>query len=328
MATVEEEINALLSGEIPGDVAADFKTGNNVLEFRPIAGKTVCYLISAVIISDRGDVLLTQSTSHASRGKWYVPSGRVEPGETLQEAVVREVRTQTRMECTPETLIAVEVLKRGEWFRFSFTARLTTTDQWSCGNSGHGGRWWTYQDVQAAGKKLHKELILRGRDVVPVINLSFAYQNQQQFDRCPPVLPSPKPHSSICIKLLIVNQHLSGDYTQVLVCYQGAPHVPCVGYAPHEEKFNHVIKSLFIDALGSAEVPFKMEGLLALEHCGKPVRANDGMCIVCLVSVRTRSKDDYKSKSSRYRWIDVDGELGHKLSQRVHKRQAVTMLSF
>ena len=42
-----------------------------------------------------GAVLLVQRGQDPHRGRWSIPGGRVEPGETLHEAVVRELREET-----------------------------------------------------------------------------------------------------------------------------------------------------------------------------------------------------------------------------------------
>jgi mutator protein MutT len=50
--------------------------------------------VGAVMVHD-GRVLLIRRGKEPLRGRWVVPGGTVEPGETLQEALVREVREET-----------------------------------------------------------------------------------------------------------------------------------------------------------------------------------------------------------------------------------------
>ena len=58
---------------------------------RPIVG------VGAVVIRD-GHVLLVQRAQEPLSGKWTLPGGAVELGETLEEAVVRELREETGLE--------------------------------------------------------------------------------------------------------------------------------------------------------------------------------------------------------------------------------------
>ncbi len=53
--------------------------------------------VGALIISD-GRLLMIERGRGANRGLWSVPGGRVEYGERLAEALVREVREETSLE--------------------------------------------------------------------------------------------------------------------------------------------------------------------------------------------------------------------------------------
>ena len=57
----------------------------------------VTVAVGAVIVQD-GSLLLVERANDPGAGRWAVPGGRVEPGETLAEAVVREVREETGLE--------------------------------------------------------------------------------------------------------------------------------------------------------------------------------------------------------------------------------------
>lgn len=62
--------------------------------------------VAAVVLSDEG-VLLTLRGNEPSRGTWGLPGGVVELGESVREAVVREVEEETGIRVWPERLITV-----------------------------------------------------------------------------------------------------------------------------------------------------------------------------------------------------------------------------
>jgi 8-oxo-dGTP diphosphatase len=62
--------------------------------------------VGAVVIRD-GRVLLIRRGKEPLRGRWLVPGGTVELGETLEEAVVREIREETALEVSPLEVLTV-----------------------------------------------------------------------------------------------------------------------------------------------------------------------------------------------------------------------------
>ena len=58
-------------------------------------GTRVVPCVGAVIKDDAGRLLLIKRGHDPGRGLWSVPGGRVEAGETDEEAVAREVREET-----------------------------------------------------------------------------------------------------------------------------------------------------------------------------------------------------------------------------------------
>ena len=67
---------------------------------------TPCVCVAAVAIDD-GNLLLVRRGNEPGLGTWSVPGGRMEPGETIQEAVVRELREETGIEGVCTGLIGV-----------------------------------------------------------------------------------------------------------------------------------------------------------------------------------------------------------------------------
>ena len=65
--------------------------------------------VGAVVVQD-GRVLLVRRGQEPMKGKWSLPGGMLELGESLREGVVREVREETGLTVAPVELI--ELLDR------------------------------------------------------------------------------------------------------------------------------------------------------------------------------------------------------------------------
>jgi len=52
-------------------------------DYRPIVKTTVTYIVVGVLINDDGEVLMMQEAKSSCAGKWYLPAGRIEPGEDI-----------------------------------------------------------------------------------------------------------------------------------------------------------------------------------------------------------------------------------------------------
>uniref|UniRef100_A0A3Q2P2F3 Nudix hydrolase 18 n=1 Tax=Fundulus heteroclitus TaxID=8078 RepID=A0A3Q2P2F3_FUNHE len=117
---VEEQVEQLLSGQ--GSEVTLCDVG---LELSKPAAlrKNVSYIVCGVIFNDK-EVLMVQEAKQDCYKQWYLPAGRVEVGESLEEALRREVKEEAGFDCQPITLLLVQ--EQGpQWIRFIFLARLT-----------------------------------------------------------------------------------------------------------------------------------------------------------------------------------------------------------
>jgi 8-oxo-dGTP diphosphatase len=61
--------------------------------------------VGAVVHDETGRLLLIRRGHAPSAGLWSVPGGRMEPGETEPEAVVREVAEETGLRVVPRSVV-------------------------------------------------------------------------------------------------------------------------------------------------------------------------------------------------------------------------------
>jgi mutator protein MutT len=84
-------------------LAADGKAMSHEYPDRPIVG------VGAVIVHD-GKALIIKRANDPYKGQWSIPGGRVELGESLADAVRREMREETGLEV--EVGPVIEVFER------------------------------------------------------------------------------------------------------------------------------------------------------------------------------------------------------------------------
>lgn len=127
-----------MAGDLTGDAgeAADL----------PAARPEVC--VGAVAVHD-GDLLLIRRGHGPAAGEWSVPGGRVERGETLAEAVVREVAEETGLECVCGPLVAwVERIDDDHHFViFDFEATVLDDQPPVAGDDAAEAAWVPLADV-------------------------------------------------------------------------------------------------------------------------------------------------------------------------------------
>ncbi|MER6158359.1 NUDIX domain-containing protein [Streptomyces sp. NPDC001868] len=94
-------------------------------------------LVAAVIVHDRaaGRVVLLQRGENArfARGRWHLPIGKNEPGESVTGTAVRELHEETGLTVKPEALEVVHLVHaaRGVEAPDGFLTVVFATHEWT-----------------------------------------------------------------------------------------------------------------------------------------------------------------------------------------------------
>ena len=155
-----EELSSLLEFQAHQVSPCSEMDAGTVLQIK----KSITYVVAGVCIQD-GKVLLMQEAKMSCRGTWYLPSGGMEPGESIEQGCVREVLEETGLQVQPVSLIMVEA-GAGRWMRFTFYCRVVGGDLKSAETADQESLQAGWFDL----KRYAQVLQLRQRKIIPLID--------------------------------------------------------------------------------------------------------------------------------------------------------------
>ncbi|KAL0276107.1 UNVERIFIED_CONTAM: hypothetical protein PYX00_003758 [Menopon gallinae] len=286
-------------------------------DYIPVVSQSVTYVVLGVLINPRNEVLMMQEAKKSCAGQWYLPAGRMEPGETIEEAVKREVLEETGLHMKPTTLLMVECAS-GSWFRFVFTGEVI-------GGSLKTPAQADAESLQAKWVEDVQELSLRAKDVLEIIEKARTYHKtrgkEPWHDNILPVL---KPHKKLLLRLVICIKQRSSNRLHVLLSEKTHVHLPVCEIYP-ARNVHSTLRKFMIEIFG-ADIPLdshKPHGLLNLEHNGKLQGKNDGFLMTILVSFRVPLEEMYPI--DKYSWTIVSQQLEERLNLRIRKNMTLPL---
>ncbi|XP_060079913.1 8-oxo-dGDP phosphatase NUDT18-like [Ylistrum balloti] len=292
--------------------------------FEPITKTNVGYIVSAVLINDVGQILMMQEAKYSCYGTWYLPAGRMERGENLEEAVKREVEEETGLTFQPTTLISVE-FGCGTWYRFNFTGHVT------------GGKLKTLEEKDKESLQAEwidfvniktRTLKLRSPDIIPLINIAKKYHSLSEDCRHSDTMPALVPYNRLIHRIILIYNSFDGDIL-VLMTDTDALHLPTSYISPFDFSFKISVFSVIKEAFGASEFQLKMRGLISVEHQGAPASNKDGLCLTTLQQVDGPKDKPTPRSDSSYKWVSLsqlDPTLKDQLTNRLKENGCVPLL--
>ncbi|KAG7490136.1 hypothetical protein JOB18_028634 [Solea senegalensis] len=303
---VEEQVEKLLSGQgsevTTCDVALD--------QSKPATlRKNVTYIVCAVIFNQQEEVLMVQEAKQDCYRLWYLPAGRVEVGESLEEALKREVKEEAGFDCEPITLLLIQ--EQGpQWIRFIYLAKVTGGDIKNLSAADQESlqaSWWDRQSV----------LPLRGRDILSLIDCGLKYLHDPWH---PETLPVDLSSRHLVQRLVLV---FTNAENQIWILLIKAPvlHLPtAAALKTHAVTWaaNMVVQEAMPSAYHDHDV--NTLGVLSLQHNGRQHGKSDGVCFNTLVKLvpdhvqrdedgetveRTQAAQPPPVENPRYVWFEV-----------------------
>ncbi|KAM3611436.1 uncharacterized protein V6R79_018488 [Siganus canaliculatus] len=268
---VEEQVEVLLSGQ--GSEVTWCDVG--LEQSKPATlRKTVTYIVCGVIFNEKEEVLMVQEAKQDCYKQWYLPAGRVEVGETLEEALRREVKEEAGFDCEPITLLLIQ--EQGpQWIRFIFLAKVT-------GGSIKTLAAADQESLQASWWDRRSALPLRGRDILRLIDCGLRYRQDPWH---PVTLPVDLSCRHVVQRLVLT---FTGAEQQVWLLLVKAPqlHLPTAA-AVKTHAVTWAANMVVQEALPAAyyDQDVNTLGVLSLQHHGREHGRTDGVCFNTLVAL-------------------------------------------
>lgn len=269
MAELEQQVEKLFRGEGSDVTVCDVGLDQS----KPATlRKNVTYIVCAVIFNDKNEVLMVQEAKTDCYKQWYLPAGRVEVGESLEEALKREVMEEAGFDCEPVSLVLIQ--EQGpQWIRFIFLASVT-------GGSLKTLSGADQESLQACWWDRQSPLTLRGRDILRLIDFGHKYREDPWH---PPVRPIDMSCRHVVQRLLLVYTNAQ-DQVWILVFRVPFAHLP-VAAAIRTHAVSWAANMVVQEALPSSyyEHDVNTLGVFSIQHNGRQNGRSDGVCLNTLV---------------------------------------------
>lgn len=114
--------------------------------------------VGAVVIDDGAVLAVRQAAGHSLEGRWTIPWGRLEPGESPASAALREVREEGGISAAIDGLLGVQELPDpwAGWIAIVYICRVLTGDPRPDGRETDAARLLTLTELDALNEPVER----------------------------------------------------------------------------------------------------------------------------------------------------------------------------
>lgn len=117
-------------------------------------------LVGGVVICDNGRYLLVQEKQKDVYGKWNVPAGEVEKGDSPEETAIREAKEETGFDVELLYLIDVCYKMGNNAAKFIYKAKIVGGEVAIRKNEILDVKWFTLDEMRAMKDKLRRPWVI------------------------------------------------------------------------------------------------------------------------------------------------------------------------
>ncbi|MCR5573151.1 MAG: NUDIX domain-containing protein [Candidatus Saccharibacteria bacterium] len=116
------------------------------------------------VLERDGKYLLVQEAKEGCRGKWNLPAGRLDPGETILEAAKREIKEESGLSVELSGICQIGNRKRKDvsFVSIIFTTKVVGGDITFDPNEILDVKWFSYDEILVMKEQLRSEVLTIG----------------------------------------------------------------------------------------------------------------------------------------------------------------------
>jgi len=118
-------------------------------------------VIAGVVLLQDGKILLVQEKQAACYGKWSIPAGHVEVGESIEQAAVRETREETGFNVQLGRKLGIWQEQAGQSVKHCFLATITGGELHIPSDEILDARWFSLKEIEVMESELRDPVVLK-----------------------------------------------------------------------------------------------------------------------------------------------------------------------
>lgn len=283
----------------------------NEIQYYPQINKNIAYIVGIVLLNEKNQICLIQEAKLTCYKRWYLPAGRVEPNETLNQAAIREAKEETGYSILPLRLFNIELGSTGNWYRFSFIARIeggslkTKPDKESL-----RADWFNLSDLS--------DIDLRSNDFIKLVDLGVRLYNMYGINSF-----NLNESNYLSLKDRFI---ISNDISKDLVVYgfvllsetldsflfnkaQSFPGYIITSYLNYKYNLDYVTKNILFQECFkslSTNINYKYLGIMSVSFSAQNNATQHGIEIVFVLNIL--NEQIYELNES-YSWLKLDNQF-------------------
>lgn len=115
--------------------------------------------VNCLIVKDGKILLVQQARPEDVRGKWSIPGGKVDEGETFEDAVMREIKEETNLDVISSEHLSIKQAEPYQTIKHIYKVETSGSVKFP-EDEILDAKWFSLEEIQKMKNKLRKPWVL------------------------------------------------------------------------------------------------------------------------------------------------------------------------